>query len=136
MKEESKIGKDKQVSKVVETKINDDIDSEIKVKTESIEENEEIDYCEKVFVIPKYKKDKRNIDIEREIDTKLGEKGIKIRRIFVERAGHPDFGEYNRSIVLIEAFDRTAMLLSFICQIIEFSPNIEGLGLEISLVLV
>ena len=31
---------------------------------------------------------------------------------------------------------KTAMLLSFICQIIEFSPNIEGLGLEISLVLV
>jgi hypothetical protein len=27
------------------------------------------------------------------------------------------------------------MLLSFICQIIEFSPDIEGLGLEISLVL-
>ena len=31
---------------------------------------------------------------------------------------------------------KTAMFLSFICQIIEFSPNIEGLGLEISLVLV
>jgi hypothetical protein len=31
---------------------------------------------------------------------------------------------------------KTAMLLSVICQIIEFSPDIEGLGLEISLVLV
>jgi hypothetical protein len=28
----------------------------------------------------------------------------------------------------------TAMLLSFICQIFEVSPIIEGLGLEISLV--
>jgi hypothetical protein len=31
---------------------------------------------------------------------------------------------------------KTAMFLSFICQIIEISSNIEGLSLEISLVLV
>ena len=78
-------------------------------------ENDELemkfeDYCEKVFVIPKYKggniKEKTNDAIEKEINYKLQDKGIKVRKIFLQRDGNPSYGEYNRSIVLIERFAR------------------------------
>ena len=60
-----------------------------------------------MFIIPKYKKrEKLNMEIESEIKKKLEEKGIKVRKVFIERVGHPDFGEFSRSIVLIEGFDR------------------------------
>ena len=58
--------------------------------------------CDKVFVFPNYMKDNTNIGIENDITTKLEAKGIKVRKVFVQRAGNPTRGEYFRSIVLIE----------------------------------
>ena len=65
--------------------------------------------CEKVFVIPNYMKDNTNMGIENDITTKLEAKGIKVRKVFVQRAGHPTRGEYFRSIVLIEPRETKAI---------------------------
>ena len=85
--------------------------SEIKSENKPLEqiEEEELkfeDCCEKVFVIPIYKKEKSNDAIEREINDKLVNKGIKIRKIFIQRDGNPVHGQYNRSIILIERIPR------------------------------
>ena len=84
----------------------DEIEVKLSSEKPPVESESEIDLCEKVFIIPKYKKEKKSEDIEKEIISKLVEKGVEIRRIFIERDGHPHFGKYNRSIVLIEPFDR------------------------------
>ena len=91
----------------VETK-----DEKVKEETENekqIDEDEEIEFtlensCEKVFVIPKYDKEKNNNDIKHDINRKFEEMGITIRKIFIQREGHPELGKYNRSIVLTEQF--------------------------------
>ena len=64
------------------------------------------DYCEKVFVIPMYEREKKNDAIEREIKHKLQGKGITVRNIVVQRDGNPFHGKYNRSIILIERLAR------------------------------
>ena len=64
------------------------------------------DCCENVFVIPKYKNDKRNEAIEREINDKLQDKGIQVRKIFIERDVNQFHGQYNRSIFLVERIPR------------------------------
>ena len=80
-------------------------DPQMKVKADEIELAFD-DICEKIFVIPKYDKEKANAAIEHEINEKFKEIDIKVRKIFVQRDGHPIFGKYNRSIILIEPFAR------------------------------
>ena len=86
----------------IETK---ESDTKMKVKADEIELGFD-DICEKIFVIPKYDKDKSNAAIEKEIHEKFKEINIKVRKIFIQRDGHPLFGKYNRSITLIEPFAR------------------------------
>ena len=57
---------------------------------------------EKVFVVAKGKIDNHNIGIEYDIKSKLEAKGVKVRKVFIEREGILSGGEYVRSIVLIE----------------------------------
>ena len=87
--------------------------SKTKIKSEDkpLEQSDEEelkfeDYCKKVFVIPMYKKEKITDAIERELNDKLVDKGIKIRKIFIERDGNRFHREYNRSIILIERIPR------------------------------
>ena len=76
-------------------------------KEKELIENEEM--CEKVFVVPNYMKDNTNAGIENDITTKLEAKGIKVRKVFVQRVGNPTRGEYYRSIVLIEPWRTKAI---------------------------
>ena len=72
-----------------------------------VEPNDEINLeigqvCEKVFVFPKVVIDNHNIGIEYDITEKLEVKGVKVRKVKVDRLGDPIRGEYIRSEVLIE----------------------------------
>jgi hypothetical protein len=61
--------------------------------------------CEKVFVFPKLVIDNHNIGIEYDVTEKLEAKGVKVRKVQVDRIGDPIRGEYIRSEVLIEPMD-------------------------------
>ena len=61
--------------------------------------------CEKIFVIPKMRIDDHNIGIEYDITNRLEAKGLKVRKVNVERVGNPIKGEYCKSEVLIESVD-------------------------------
>ena len=72
-----------------------------------VEPNDEINLeigqvCEKVFVFPKVVIDNHNIGIEYDVSAKLEAKGVKVRKVQVDRLGDPIRGEYIRSEVLIE----------------------------------
>jgi hypothetical protein len=53
-----------------------------------------------------YKKEKSNDAIERELNDQLVNKGINIRKIFIQRDGNRFHGEFNRTINLIERIPR------------------------------
>ena len=69
-------------------------------------EDEFEDFCEKLFLVPKYRINRSNRVIEKEITRKLSEHGIRVRSVYSNRSGHPFNGEYIRSVVLIEPFQR------------------------------
>ena len=111
---ENKIIKEETIDSEIKV-IKEETKGKSKIKIEPTVQHDEIelrfeDSCEKVFVIPKYKggyiKEKNNDAIEKEIEEKLQENGIKLRKIFIQRDGNPLSGEYNRSIVLIERIPR------------------------------
>ena len=62
----------------------------------------DLEFCEKIFVIPKKKIDNHNIGIEVDVTSKLKAKGVNVKRVRVERFGDPIRGEYARSEALIE----------------------------------
>ena len=69
-------------------------------------EDEYEEFCETLFLVPKYKIDRSNRDIEKDITRKLSEHGVRVRSVYSNRSGHPFNGEYIRSVVLIEPFQR------------------------------
>ena len=102
------IKEEKPQFRIKEEKIDRQEKEENPEKENKVNENifESEDMCEKVFVIPNYMKDNTNIGIENDVTAKLEAKGIKVRKVFVQRAGNPTRGEYFRSIVLIEPWGR------------------------------
>ena len=98
--------KEEKIDTKAETEENPDNENDIKVEENSFKYEE---MCEKVFVIPNYMKDNTNKGIENDITAKLEAKGIKVRKVFVQRAGNPTRGEYYRSIVLIEPWEIKAI---------------------------
>ena len=88
----------------------DKLDEEKEEKVLLVEPNDEINLeagqvCEKVFVFPKLVIDNHNIGIEYDVTEKLEAKGVKVRKVQVDRSGDPIRGEYIRSEVLIEPMD-------------------------------
>ena len=89
--------------------VKEETEDEINPESDSFIKEEEIEItlensCGKVFVIPKYDREKSNEAIEKDIICNFENAGMKIRKIFVQREGHPLKGKYDRSIVLIEPF--------------------------------
>jgi hypothetical protein len=81
-----------------------------KKEAEAFEPKDEItlqenNMCEKVFIIPKDKIENHNIGIEYDVTRKLEAKGLKVRKVKVERVGDPVYGDYVRSEVTIEPAD-------------------------------
>ena len=64
--------------------------------------NEKDNLCEKIFVFPKKVIDTHNIGSEYDVTSKLEAKGLKVKKVKVERLGNPIRGEYTRSEAFIE----------------------------------
>ena len=61
--------------------------------------------CEKLLIIPKEVIDNHNIGIEYDVKDKLEARGMKVKKVKVERLGNPVHGEYVKSEVWIEPTD-------------------------------
>ena len=66
---------------------------------------EETKVCEKIFIFPKQEIPNHNIGIEYDVKDKLKAKGLKVKKVKVERIGNPVKGDYVRTEVLIEPAD-------------------------------
>ena len=88
-------GNTKETEEIVEEKV---------LLVEPVDEiiNEKDNICEKVFVFPKKVINNHNIGIEYDVTSKLEAKGLKVKKVIVERLGNPIRGEYIRSEAFIE----------------------------------
>ena len=105
--ERSKKYKESLIKNEAIEKVKEETEDEIKPEGDNFIKEEEIEItiensCGKVFVIPKYDREKTNEAIEQDIICKFEKAGIIIRKIFVQREGHPLRGKYDRSIIMIE----------------------------------
>ena len=64
-----------------------------------------VQVCEKIFIFPKQEVLNHNIGIEYDVTDKLEAKGLKVKKVKVERIGNPVKGEYVRTEVWIEPAD-------------------------------
>ena len=85
--------KQEAVGKKIEASL---VEPEDEISLETIDE-----VCEKVFVIPRYKVDNHNIGIEYDVEYKLKVKGLKFKRVRVERLDGNIRGEFTRCQVTI-----------------------------------
>jgi hypothetical protein len=104
--------KDKFLAKKLEEESKDEepIAKAMEEKVILVEPTDEIELeveriCEKLLIIPKEVIDNHNIGIEYDVKDKLEARGIKVKKVKVERLGNPVRGEYVRSEVWIEPTD-------------------------------
>ena len=91
------------VDESLEAKIREPTD-EISLETLDPEE-----VCEKLFVIPRHKVDNHNIGIEYDVKEKLDKKGMKVKKLVIERMGGTWKGDFTRCEVIIEPFSAQAV---------------------------
>jgi hypothetical protein len=82
------------------------IEPEDDITLETLESSE---LCEKLVIIPRHKVDNHNIGIEYDVKEKLDKKGIKVKKLVVERMGGTWKGEFTRCEVIIEPFSAKAI---------------------------
>ena len=82
------------------------IEPEDEITLETLDSGE---LCEKLFVIPRHKVDNHNIGIEYDVKEKLDKKGIKVKKLVVERMGGTWKGDFTRCEVNIEPFSVQAV---------------------------
>ena len=97
--------KEKFLAKKLENSTEEEKEAKIvKEPQEDVSTEEKVD-CEKVLVVPSCEIKNSNIGIEYDVTKKLEAKGVKVKKVKVERTGDPIFGVYVRSEVTIEPAD-------------------------------
>ena len=111
MKTPSQLKRDKErKDKFLAKKLEEQNAAEAKEEVILVEPKDEIvpeerKVCEKIFIFPNQEILNHNKGIEYDVREKLEAKGLKVKKVKVERIGNPNKGDYVRTEVCIEHAD-------------------------------